>query len=937
MPLATYRVQLHGEFTFRAAQTFIPYWSALGIGDLYCSPILQAREGSTHGYDVTDPTRVRDALGGAAGFAALSDALAARDMGVLLDIVPNHLCADPVQNPWWRDVLQLGQGSPHARDFDIDWRSDVPGLHGRVLLPVLGRPLADAVAAGELQVEFAGQEPVLRYHAHVLPLAPGSWGMVLLPGVEALARTAGEAHPTVQAGRGLVAAATSLRHVLPGDVARALPGLRQRLADWWGAAHVADTVHGALAQHVAQAGIAWWQALLDSQCYRLAHWRVAAEEINYRRFFDINELIAVRVEQDAVFRDVHEAILPLVRQGRVSGLRIDHVDGLADPGGYLHRLRAACGPDCRIVVEKVLAGAERPPAGWPVDGTTGYGFLNDLNDVFVQPRNRRAMLRAYRTLTGVTQDFTATVHAAKHEVLRRQFSGALRELCGLLRRIAATGLPWQDLTPPQLQRALAALIAAFPVYRSYLPGQDEAERAHGRQVVQAALAAVRQWEPDASAQALGLLEALLLDAEPSDSRPADACPPAALRSDFVTRFQQLTGPVMAKGHEDTALYRWVPLLSLNEVGSDPGRFGLTPAAFHRAMGLRQRDWPRTVSMTSSHDTKRSEDVRARLNVLSEMPVAWGRAVRRWRRINAPLRRRVHGHPAPSPNDEYLFYQSLLGIWPIAGRAALAGEDVPARLAAYMEKALREAMQHTDWEAPDADYESAVRDFVAGALESGGNGRFLRDLEAFATPVIRAGLYNSLSQTLVQLAAPGVPDLHQGCELWDFSLVDPDNRRPVDLGHRARLLDELLSPAADEPARAREWLARPADGRIKLLVTQRVLCHRRAHPALYLDGRYRGLRCVGRRAEHVVAFARTQGRRQVVAVSGRFFLGLPTPPVGRAAWGRTRVALGRGRGTARYRDLLTGAEVETHRQGGQQWLHAAEALAHLPVALLERLP
>ena len=955
MPTATYRLQLSRQLPFRDAAALVGYLRELGVSHCYASPILQARSGSPHGYDGVDPTRLSAELGGDEGFAAWDAALREAGMGLLLDIVPNHLCVAGRENPWWNDVLIHGRGSPHAASFDIDWSPPDAALTGRVLVPLLGRPLADVLAAGELRVVCEEGALLAACFDHRWPLSPHSWRHVLGP----LARR-GELTPALRGE--LRAVLRTLRAFRP-PAAVARPLSRATLA----AFRTARTALAALLERepalcaalaaelaaLAAEAAQWpragrWAALLVGQAWRLEHWRVAGAQLNYRRFFDINELAGLRQEDPRVFRATHARVLELVAAGAVQGLRIDHPDGLADPVGYLRRLRRALhaalvrgggvprreGRGGYLVVEKILDPGESRRGDWPVEGGTGYDMLYRLNAVQVDTANAAAFRAVYARCTGDAEPFAEHVHAGKRLVLRTALAGDLERAVRRLSALAARSEEMRGVEPETWHALVEALAVCLPVYRIYVAGGRPAsvEDSHW---VSAGLAEVKRRHGELEPALVDWLGALLL-------RPAGALPRARAEAQaFVTRFQQLSSATMAKGVEDTAFYRYVPLVSLNEVGGDPGTFGIDPAAFHAWNRLRARRWPHALSATATHDTKRGEGVRARLNALSEIPTQWEAAFQRWQTLNARHRTVLDGLSAPEPTTEYLLYQTLVGAWPLAWRADEDWEGLAERIAAYMEKAVREAKRHTSWTDPDPAYEGALRGFIAAILRPAPDNPFPDEVEAFLVPLKRAGLHNALGQTLLKLALPGVPDVYQGSELWDFSLVDPDNRRPVDFARRRTLLAALPDPPTPEAAQA--LLAAAPDGRIKLHVIRQGLALRARQAALFRGSDYHALEARGEQPRHALAFARTRGRVAVVAAVGRLFLGLPggaehppRPPLGAAVWGDTIVAAERGLPGGPYRDVLTGRRLTPQREGRQVGFALADLFAHLPVALLERV-
>jgi (1->4)-alpha-D-glucan 1-alpha-D-glucosylmutase len=874
-PRATYRLQLHAGFGFDDASDVAPYLAALGVSHLYCSPFLQAAPGSMHGYDVVDPARVNDELGGEDGFRRFARTCAALGLRLVLDVVPNHMAVWP-GNAWWWDVLENGEASRYAGHFDVDWDPPESRLRHRVLVPVLGDHYGRVLEAGALHVERRGGTFAVRYREHAFPVAPHTLPPIL---ARALARRPSDelafladAFAALPAPTATDRASVERRHrdkeVLRGHLERLCardPG-------------VGAAIDATLATLDADA----LDALLDRQSYRLAFWRTARRELDYRRFFDVHHLVGLQSDRPDVFAATHVRIVAWVREGVADGLRIDHIDGLADPQGYLDRVRRTC-PGAWLVVEKILAHDERLPARWPVDGTTGYDFLVLAGGLFVDPAGEEGLSRLYDEIAGASHEWPALVRAAKEAVLRDGLASELTRLTALFLDVCEGRRRQRDYTRHELHEALCEAIVAFPVYRTYVrPAAAQVSEDDARHVTTAVRAAATA-RPDLDGELFALLaDVLLLRLR------------GAREDELVTRFQQLTGPAMAKGVEDTALYRFNRLVGLNEVGGDPARFGTGVEEFHAACLERQARLPRGMLATSTHDTKRSEDVRARLALLSEMPERWAQAVRRWTRANE--RHRTDG--APDRNAEYLFYQTLVGAWPLDRERALA----------YAIKAAREARAHTSWTDPCPGHEAALRRFVEGTL---GDPAFTADLAEFLAPMIEPGHVNALAQTLLKLTAPGVPDLYQGTELWDASLVDPDNRRPVDYAVRRALLDAL------DDATPEAVLARRDEGLPKLWVVERALALRRRHPdAFGARGGYRPLRAEGTRAAHVVAFARGDA---VITVVPRLVWRLG------GRWDDTTLELPPGRWTNVLGD-------DTHGWGATR---LADLLRRFPAALLAR--
>jgi (1->4)-alpha-D-glucan 1-alpha-D-glucosylmutase len=933
VPSATCRLQLNRELDFDRARSLVPYLEALGMSDVYASPVFRARPGSLHGYDVVDHAEVSPELGGEEGLRALATSLAERGMGLVLDLVPNHACvASPENRAWW-DVLENGPSAPFASLFDIDWSPPKEDLRDTVLLPILGDQYGRVLEAGEIRVEREGGAFVACYHGHRLPVAPRSWPHVLEPVRARLAEERPADDPERAELESILTAIDHLPTRSERDPARVEERLREkevikrRLAALLEAAEgIAAALDATLVDLNGRPGdprsFDRLEALLAEQGYRLSHWRVATDEINYRRFFDVNDLAALRVEDPGVFEATHALPLRLFAEGVVSGFRIDHVDGLLDPVDYLRRLPA----DAWVVVEKILLGDERLRPDWAAHGTTGYDFLNAAGGLLVDPASRAAIEDAYAAFTRARPRFSDVVYACRMLVLEVSLSSELTVLARRLDRISERHRYSRDFTLRGQQEALAEVIASFPVYRTYVRTDGEMAP-EDRRSVRHSLRLARRRNPAVDASLFDFIGSVLLLEHPEGLDEAAR----AERLDFVLRFQQLTGPVMAKGLEDTASYRYHPLSALNEVGGEPEPRRDAVARFHAQSAERQQAWPHAMTATSTHDTKRDEDVRARIAVLSELPGRWARALGRWREMNRPRKAEVDEGEAPDANEEYLLYQTLVGVWPPGLAAHAPRGDLVERLQEYVRKALREAKVHTSWVSPNEEYERAVGDFVAGVLDPGRDNPFPRDFRRFLGRVLRPGLRNAVSQVVLKAAAPGVPDFYQGTELPEFRLVDPDNRGAVDFARRRRLLALLQAEAeTDAPALARRLLG-ATDGRLKLWVTSRALALRRERAELFGEGSYEPLEAAGGHADGVVAFARVHRGEAVVAAAGRFFTRLPDPPVGEA-WGDSALALPEG-AAASWRDALTGQELRTRGAGGRS-LALAEVFRHLPVALLE---
>jgi (1->4)-alpha-D-glucan 1-alpha-D-glucosylmutase len=937
IPLATYRLQLGPALTFDAAAALVPYLQALGISDAYTSPFFETSADRSHGYDVADHNRIRQELGGETAFRRLSATLQRHGMGLLIDLVPNHMGIARNRNAWWLDVLEEGPASPYAGFFDIDWTPVKPELAGKVLLPILGDHYGAVLERGELQLALEDGVFAVHYYDVRLPVNPSSYGRILSHRVEALQAALGEDHPDLLEVKALAAWFATLaprterdpevlaaRHRDKQRGVERLAALRQRSPAV--RAFLDDNLRRFNGKPGDARSFDLLDALLGDQAYRVAYWRVAGEEINYRRFFDINELAAIRMEEPAVFAEAHRLVFALVAEGAVSGLRVDHPDGLYAPADYFRRLQAGCGGNFYVVAEKILAPGEALPPTLSTCGTTGYEFLNLLNGVFVDRSQARAMEHVYARLIKERPPFAEVVYESKRLVMQTSMASELNMLAHRLNGISEKHRSSRDFTLGSLTRALREIIANFPVYRTYVgvaagAGPDGAGPSEqDREYIARAVGQAKRRTPTMSPSIYDWIQDLLLLRAPEWADEAVR----QERRDFALRFQQLTAPVMAKGYEDTALYRFNRLVSLNEVGGDPSRFGTPLAELHAALGERQRTHPHGLSATATHDTKRGEDVRARINVLSEIPGEWRRRVALWQRLNRKHRTAVDGRPTPGANTEYLIYQTLIGAWPIGVE----------RFRDYVLKAIHEAKSHTSWINPNLKYDEAVTRFVHAILDPEQSARFLDDFGPFQARVAHFGAFNSLAQTLVKITAPGVPDFYQGTELWDLSLVDPDNRRPVDWAQRRRLLDELIAAtqaAPDRAAFAEELVKSKDDGRIKLFVIREALACRRAHAAVFQQGEYRALETEGPLAEHVCGFARLAGGRAVLTLVPRLLArrGLDGLPLGRTYWEEgTSVVLPPEVGTT-FTNPMTGSRVTA---GGGR-LALADAFASLPVALL----
>jgi (1->4)-alpha-D-glucan 1-alpha-D-glucosylmutase len=881
IPCATYRLQFNREFTFQQAGETLDYLRELGVSDIYASPLFEAGPQSTHGYDTCSFGNINPHLGATEGFERFTRAIRERGLGLLLDLVPNHMSAT-LSNAWWLDVLENGRESAYARFFDIDWRPNNPALHGKVLLPVLEDHYGKVLESGKLRLVFQDGKLFIAYYDRNFPVN------------------------------------------LAAMAACGVDDPERILHDFNGAAGNARSFDKL-------------DALIQRQNYRLAYWRVAPEEINYRRFFDVTEMVALKMELPEVFRETHALVLQWLAKGHVTGLRIDHPDGLWNPKEYLERLQK---DNLRyIVVEKILCGDEQLPTDWPAEGTTGYDFLSRVNGLFVNGTNALAFDKIYCEFIGQEASFPAIVYESRKQVMERSFASELNALAHRLKSIASLTRGGRDFTFSELHRALEEVAASFPVYRTYLTENSGAVSEQDCHVIQSAMKAAREragvkLEP----AVFEFIERVLL-AELADE--LDAAEMKAVRQ-FAMKFQQLTGPAMAKGLEDTAFYRFNRLVSLNEVGGEPGKFGVTPAEFHEANSTMAKRWPHTMLATATHDTKRGEDARARIDVLSEMPAEWRKAVARWSTINRDKKTLVDHAPAPDANAEYLFYQTLVSIWSCDMKGEVP-KTFRERIAAFMLKAAKEAKTHTSWTEPNAAYEKALQDFVERVL-AGGDDAFLNEVRSFAQRVAFFGRFNSLAQTLLKITCPGVADFYQGAELWDLNLVDPDNRRPVDYASRQQLLSELKNNFASVEDAGGDFFPRllrdQQAGAVKMFLIWRALNFRGTQRELFESSEYVPLAAMGAQQEHVCAFEREGKGRTIVTVVPRLVFGLTngvqTPPIGAEVWKETKLILPRARPGDLFRNVLTREMVPAIEQDKSAALELRQVLKSFPVALLEKV-
>jgi (1->4)-alpha-D-glucan 1-alpha-D-glucosylmutase len=944
IPTSTYRLQFNRQFTFAQAREIVPYLNALGVSDCYASPYFQARAESLHGYDITDHNKLNAAIGSREEYDAWIGDLHAHGMGQIVDFVPNHMGIGEPLNQWWMDVLENGTSSLYAPYFDIQWKPLKSDLQDKVLLPILGDQYGRILERGELQVRFDAGAFYLRYYDREFPIAPGTYRHILEIALEKLAPFKSEGfYAEVQS---IITALEYLPRRTETDPERIAERTREkeiikrRLER---RCHEAPQVEVAVAQAVAQINgtpgeprsFDALDLLLNDQSYRLAFWRVAAEEINYRRFFDVNDLAAIRMELPEVFDATHRLLLELISAGAVTGVRVDHPDGLYLPKEYFEKLQRRCaaalgiplpedGRAIYLLVEKILSGNETLRKDWPVHGTTGYEFGKLVAGLLVDASSEQAITKTFQRFIGHSMHFGHLVYAKKLLVMRLSLANDVNVLGDMLDRLSEKNRWFRDFTLEALARAVRETIACFPVYRTYVtPGQPVSDE--DRAIIERAVIAAKRRNPALEESVFNFLRDILLFRFPEnlDDEAREA------HAHFVLKFQQSTGPIMAKGLEDTVFYIYNRLAALNDVGGEPQHFGFTVDEFHQRNLERQRDWPATLLATSTHDTKRSEDVRARMVAISEVPQLWRSALQRWRVINRRWKRILDDTAAPDATEEYLFYQTLLGTWPMdaAGQAErTVGPEYIGRIQAYMAKALKEAKMNTSWIQPNEQWDAAMNEFVARVLDPSPKNKFPPSFLPVAEEIARLGAINSLAQVVLKLTVPGVPDIYQGNEIWDFSLVDPDNRRPVDYTHRRKLLDSLTGATPEELLQ--NW----PDGRIKLFLTQRLLRFRRDHAALFQQGKYLPLSVSGTFADCCAAFVREREDEWIAVVLPRLSSRVGFPPIGEK-WKDTIVALPESLSLAGAKEIFTGRELRVDDAG----LRVSEAMTSLPFAVYGNVP
>ncbi|MGL5064549.1 MAG: malto-oligosyltrehalose synthase, partial [Microcoleus sp.] len=924
IPTTTYRIQFHAGFNFESAKQILNYLEELGITDIYASPIFKARKGSTHGYDVVDSNQLNPELGTSEDFETLIGEIQKRQMGWLQDIVPNHMAYD-TQNLLLLDILEHGPDSDYFDYFDIEWNHSYENIRGRLLAPLLGNFYGECLENGEIQLKYGENGLSVNYYSLELPVRIESYAKFISQNLGHLARELGRKHPDFIKLLGILYMIKNVPAETQGkeryDQIAFVKGLLWELYN-----------QNPIVQKFFEDNIEFFNGekgnpesfnpldnLLSDQFYRLAFWKVGAEEINYRRFFTVNELISVKVEERKVFHKNHALIFDKIEEGKFTGLRIDHIDGLYDPTEYLERLRKKIG-DTYIAVEKILEHKEDLPAYWPIEGTSGYDFLNYANGVFCRCDREQQFSDIYYRFTRLNTPYQQLFLAKKTLIIEKNLAGDVDNLAKILKTISGHSRQGNDFTRRGLEQALSAVLASFPVYRTYI--NQDGLRESDRIYVKEAIAHAKEQVP-LLLKELNFIEKLLLLEEEETVTSEQK----AYRRHFVMKLQQLTGPLMAKGVEDTLLYVYYRLLSLNEVGGNPSQFGVSLADFHEFNQQQQQVWPHKMNATATHDTKRGEDVRARINILSEIPEEWEQQVKSWRELNSAKKVNLVNRIVPDTNDEYFFYQTLVGTLPFEG---IENTDYIDRIKNYVTKAVREAKVHTAWLRPDSKYEEGFITFVDRVLEPGESNQFLKKIQPFCKKVALYGIGNSLSQTLLKIASPGVPDIYQGTEFWDLSHVDPDNRRPVDFDRRIEILQEIKEKSeANILQLIEELIATREDARIKLFLTARILAARKHYREVFQNGNYQPLTVTGPFKDSIVAFVRSWENTTIMAIAPRFVTSFVPPEkmaIGQEVWEDTKLELPEGMPVV-WQDAVTNRRLESNGT-----LAIGEVLKYFPAAL-----
>ncbi|WP_447971143.1 malto-oligosyltrehalose synthase [Nitrospira sp. M1] len=959
IPISTYRLQFNQSFTFRDAAALVPYLHDLGVTDCYASPYLKALPGSSHGYDVIDPTMLNPELGSDDEYQQFINALEQYHMGHILDVVPNHMGIDQSANPWWQDVLENGPSSKHAKLFDIDWNPVKVELEDKVLLPILGEQYGIALENQEITLSYVDGRFFLQYYDHQFPIDPSTWTLILTFRQDDLTNQLSPDDAHWQEFQSIITALSHLpsrnerdperiaeRYREKEVIQRRLSNLYQEQSD------IADFLNENIrilnGTKGSDRSFDLLDALVSNQAYRLAYWRVAAEEINYRRFFDVNQLAAIRMEEPQVFTEFHQCVFHLLKTGAITGLRIDHIDGLFDPKAYLEQWQAWAREELNlpfddhnrsifIVVEKILGKSETLSEDWPCHGTTGYDFLTLLNNLFIDTQHVRKFDDLYNRFTKPPGTYDDLIYSSKKLIMSSAMSSEINALGHQLSLLSERNRRSRDFTLNSLIHAVREIIACFPVYRTYVtfdPSEGVSDR--DRLYIRLATVRAKRRNPAISNLVFDFIRDLLLkvpfDGSRLDWREVNS---------FIMKFQQTTSPVMAKGVEDTAFYTYNRLTSLNEVGGEPDQFGISLDHFHEAMQSRKETSPYSMSATATHDTKRGEDVRARLNVLSEFPQEWRKHVSRWSQLNKKAKQIIEEHPIPDRNEEYFLYQTLLGCWPFTPLEGPDLENFSSRIQEYMVKSLREAKVHSSWLNPNEAYESAVQEFIVHILKPTRSRAFLRDFLSFQHTIAHFGIINSLSQVLLKITAPGIPDFYQGTELWDLHLVDPDNRRPIPYEHYRHALDDLYNTQQRDGTLTlvRQLLEHPHNGHLKLWTTTMALQYRKSHASLFLDGQFQPLMTEGPQSPHACAFARIEGEHASVTIIPRLISTICSEPrqwpLGKEIWNNTNLLLPDKLSGSQFTNILTGECIPSTQHNEKAIVPLHRIFEHFPVAVLER--
>ncbi|NWF75527.1 MAG: malto-oligosyltrehalose synthase [Nitrospirae bacterium] len=987
IPISTYRLQFNKNFRFTDAKNIVSYLHTLGITDIYASPYLMAKEGSLHGYDIVDHTRLNPEIGIEKEYYEFAGELKKYEMGQILDIVPNHMCIASKDNLWWMDVLENGPSSIYADYFDIDWSPLKKELNNKLLLPILGDQYGNVLEAQEFRLTFEEGSFFLYYYDNKFPIIPKTYIFILKQRIDELESTLSPDNAYFEE---LLSILTALDHLPPytetdpekiAERYREKEIIKKRL---WTLYTESPEIRMFIDENVSifngrkgePRSFDLLDELLNMQAYRLSYWRVATEEINYRRFFDINSLAAIRVENPLVFEDTHKFLFRLIQEGKVTGLRVDHPDGLYDPSAYFQKLQRKCFLQKRlgyseiiknetsqaydmtdleekilaeydetifkdpqykpfyVIGEKILCKGERMSEDWPIFSTTGYVFLNAVNGIFIDMNSAKAFDDIYSKFIKSRLNFQDVVYEKKKLIMKVAMSSEINSLGNILNRISEKNRHTRDFTLNSLTNAIIEVIAFFPVYRTYINLMTIKDK--DRQYIEAAISKAKRNNPAISTSIFDFLRDVLLLKFPDNFGDEEKNE----WLDFVMRFQKVTGPVMAKGLEDTAFYVYNRLISLNEVGGNPDKFGISLEAFHGMNIERMKFWPHALIASSTHDTKRSEDVRARINVLSEIPSEWRKRLISWSRMNKKLKVIVDGQSVPDRNEEYLLYQTLIGAWSLKVQQETEYENFKMRIKNYMLKAIREAKVNTSWINPNTIYEDAVQIFIDRIMDNKSENPFIKDLLEFQKLISNYGLYNSLSQTLLKITSPGIPDFYQGTELWDFSLADPDNRRPVDYKIRKKMLDELKKRESEVSLSdlARELTINKEDGMIKLYLIYKSLNYRRKESDLFQRGEYLPLEVMGKNFDNVCSFARRLKNKEIIIVVPRYFTRLvkEEPPLGEIIWKDTFVIVPFAKENVKYYNIFTGEIVSAKNYENAISLHLSEVFMHFPVAIMERV-